>query len=608
MFSTRNMASQESLSDLPLIRQFIDRVEEMPKSKAIYVRRRGIWVAITWIELANAVAECTRLLAEQGVSRGDTVLIIGDPSPEWLVAELATQALGALPAVVDGSIIDALANPPGGKSPVAILTTFSKLARSKKFNNEIIDADIVSVSVPRTIEVKLQVLDNKDQSSGRDDANYLLKVIVDRDSTEGCGLFCSAGTSSRLEWSAISSQMVNATWSPLFNELKVSSRDRIAAPKRIDHWFGRLSTLTMLVSSGAVIYFTDELTWDPETVSQVKPTIWLASARSWELATGWLSARMQRAGFVASRLYRAAMWSRSKSLSTGGTSSLTPVSWCWSVCSSWSRVTVFRPLLGQIGLKSMRVGIIYGSDFQVKSSRDWQTWGANLVVTYGSLESGGVVAFSGYGASGLVRHFDGVGDIKLADSQNGELKISTSKVSGGFIPSATGDHLFSTEGSPSGIRRSDSYTVMPSGKKVSLTDIEILLQDSELIFQAVVWLGKEGSIDALFELNVEAAESWARKSLILFTTRTDLVSNQKLLALIREHVSKSNLLLISRGLPVITNFFVTVDLPEKGVLSRNGNPMRKEIQELGEKLKNENTDQVDEKTNLVQSFSTEAKK
>src|SRR5262249_46485068 len=51
----------------------------------------------TGVELPERVAAVALGMArEHGVSRGETVAIIGNPCPEWTIADVAAQALGAI--------------------------------------------------------------------------------------------------------------------------------------------------------------------------------------------------------------------------------------------------------------------------------------------------------------------------------------------------------------------------------------------------------------------------------------------------------------------------------------------------------------------------------
>ncbi|MBP2684115.1 MAG: AMP-dependent synthetase and ligase, partial [Deltaproteobacteria bacterium] len=57
----------------------------------------GIWQEFTWQEYREQVKYFSLGLMTMGLSRGDKVAIIGDNRPEWVWAEVAVQAAGAVP-------------------------------------------------------------------------------------------------------------------------------------------------------------------------------------------------------------------------------------------------------------------------------------------------------------------------------------------------------------------------------------------------------------------------------------------------------------------------------------------------------------------------------
>jgi long-chain acyl-CoA synthetase len=69
--------------------------EERPDAIALQEKLYGIWQPITWREYAQRVADFAHGLAELGVDHGHVIAVIGDNRPEWLVAELAAQSIGA---------------------------------------------------------------------------------------------------------------------------------------------------------------------------------------------------------------------------------------------------------------------------------------------------------------------------------------------------------------------------------------------------------------------------------------------------------------------------------------------------------------------------------
>ena len=68
---------------------------ERPDGTALQEKRYGIWQPLSWSGYATRVNDFAHGLAALGIRRGDIVAVLGDNRPEWLIAELAAQSLGA---------------------------------------------------------------------------------------------------------------------------------------------------------------------------------------------------------------------------------------------------------------------------------------------------------------------------------------------------------------------------------------------------------------------------------------------------------------------------------------------------------------------------------
>ena len=66
-----------------------------PSDTAMQEKRYGIWMPLTWAQYAERVRDFAHGLASMGIERGDIVAVLGDNRPEWLIAELAAQSIGA---------------------------------------------------------------------------------------------------------------------------------------------------------------------------------------------------------------------------------------------------------------------------------------------------------------------------------------------------------------------------------------------------------------------------------------------------------------------------------------------------------------------------------
>ena len=64
---------------------------------ALREKEFGIWQSVTWRQYLEHVRDFSLGLISLGLRPGETLGIIGDNRPEWVYAELAAQAAGAVP-------------------------------------------------------------------------------------------------------------------------------------------------------------------------------------------------------------------------------------------------------------------------------------------------------------------------------------------------------------------------------------------------------------------------------------------------------------------------------------------------------------------------------
>ena len=82
------------MSTLPDL--LLSHARERPDAPAIREKRRGRWHELTWAEYADRVARVAHGLRELGVRPGDRVAIHSENRPEWVLADLAIQGIGAV--------------------------------------------------------------------------------------------------------------------------------------------------------------------------------------------------------------------------------------------------------------------------------------------------------------------------------------------------------------------------------------------------------------------------------------------------------------------------------------------------------------------------------
>jgi long-chain acyl-CoA synthetase len=70
---------------------------EKREKTALREKEFGIWQSCTWLQYLDLVRACALGFRQHGIARNDKVAIVGDNRPQWMIAEVAAQACGAVP-------------------------------------------------------------------------------------------------------------------------------------------------------------------------------------------------------------------------------------------------------------------------------------------------------------------------------------------------------------------------------------------------------------------------------------------------------------------------------------------------------------------------------
>ena len=79
---------------------FLSRASADAAKTAWRRKERGVWHTVSWAEALHEVSILAQGLADNGLRRGDSVLICADKTHHWVVAAHAIQGLGAIVATI----------------------------------------------------------------------------------------------------------------------------------------------------------------------------------------------------------------------------------------------------------------------------------------------------------------------------------------------------------------------------------------------------------------------------------------------------------------------------------------------------------------------------
>jgi len=79
-----------------LVRLFLDHAAERPEQPLLGRKVDGEWKTQSWGEAHDIVAALSAALLEQGIGKGDRVMLVSENRPEWCLADLAIMGAGAI--------------------------------------------------------------------------------------------------------------------------------------------------------------------------------------------------------------------------------------------------------------------------------------------------------------------------------------------------------------------------------------------------------------------------------------------------------------------------------------------------------------------------------
>lgn len=114
-----------------LTQMFFEQAKAMPEKPLLFAKKNDVWVSQTWQDVAEKVTQLGAALRQMGVTKGDRVVIVSENRPEWMIADFAIMAIGAIsvPTYTTNTVRDHLHIIENSGAQAAIVST-NALART----------------------------------------------------------------------------------------------------------------------------------------------------------------------------------------------------------------------------------------------------------------------------------------------------------------------------------------------------------------------------------------------------------------------------------------------------------------------------------------------
>lgn len=539
----------------------LEHARKTPDRVALRERNYGIWQALTWNQYLEQVKYFTLGLLSLGLHPEETIAIIGDNRPEWVIAELAAQSAGAKSI---GIYQDAVVK------EMIYIFNHADVSFAIVEDQEQVDKILEMWPDLRGIR-KVIYYDPKGLRNYTEDflmyfpdvqeigREYEKEHPGEFEECVGCGkasdlaiLSTTSGTTGNPKLAMLSHNSMVSMGRNLMSVDPMQPQDEFVSFLPLA-WIGEQM---MCLSCGLQVGFTINFPEEPETVQhdirEIGPQVMFSPPRIWENLVSQVQVKIEDSSYLKRKIYAWAMpvgyrmadtRFRKEQSSFGLRLQYFLADWL-----------VFQEVKDHLGLRHLKRAYTGGAALGPDVFRFFHALGVNLKQIYGQTEINGIAVVH---RDGDIK-FQTVGtpipetDIKI--DENGEILMRSPAVMDGYYrnPEATQDALvdgwlrsgdagyFDEDGHLIVIDRAKDVMTLHDGTKFSPQFIENKLKFSPYIKEAVVFGGDWPFVSAMVNIDFANVGKWAENNQIAYTTYTDLAQKPKVYDLVRSHIEQAN--------------------------------------------------------------------
>jgi long-chain acyl-CoA synthetase len=539
----------------------VERARRRPDRVAFRAKELGVYRETTWAALATRVAAVAHgLAADFGVGRGAAVAIVGNPCPEWTIADLAAQALGAVtygiyPTSAPGEVRYLLEH---GGARVVVVEDQEHLDKTLSVLDEcpgvrgVVVIDTRALFMYRHPRVhRFADVEARGRAVAGVDGLVRLAAAVRPD--DAATIVYTSGTTGHPKGALYRHGQHLAACANILAHYPAltEGEHRVVAMLPLCHTMGRNTVITMPLLADIVPHYPESLDTFAESLYEVAPTFIFTVPRYLQKFAAHLlvgidaSSPLKRAAYRAAlALGRRAVAARRGGATPGG-----------RAAALLARALVFRWLLEKIGFAQTRLVLSSGAPLPPAVATLWQAWGVNLCEAYGQTETGGALV------SGQREPFPRPGDVGTA-APNVEVMLGAeSEVlvrgpdlfagywrdeaataaayrDGWLLTGDVGERL--PDGALRLVDRRKDLLITAGGTNVSPAQIETRLRASPYIGEAAVFGEGRKYLAALVELDYETTAEWARARGLTHTGYASLAAHPAVLRLLEAEIDAAN--------------------------------------------------------------------
>ncbi|AKH19400.1 long-chain fatty acid--CoA ligase [Sedimenticola thiotaurini] len=530
--------------------------QQWPDEVAMREKEFGIWNEFTWRDYHTTVKQMALGMYAMGIRRGDVVGVIGDNRPEWLHAEIAAHAIGAMSL---GIYQDSM------NQEVAYLINYAEAKLIMAEDEEQVDK-LLEITEECPCVKHIAYHDPRGMRKYEDDRlmsqETLLEMGVKLDQEqpdlydklvaegkgEDVGVLCTtSGTTSHPKMAMLQTgPFLDHCSAYLRADPKYPSDDYVSMLP-LPWIMEQVYAVAQSLISRITVNFVEGTETMMSDMREIGPTFVLLAPRIWESISADVKSRMMDATPLKQKLYNYGMKIGMEALERGERSPL-------------AHFLLFRALKDRLGFTNLRSAATGGAALGPDTFKFFLAMGVPLRQLYGQTELGGAYTIHAendvdFDSVGLpfdnteIRIHEpddqGVGEIVARNSgmflgYYKDEEASKKDVRDGWMYTGDAGYIKKDNGHLVVIDRIKDIATTTNNIHFSPQFIENKLKFSPFVAEAVILGDKKPYLTAIICIRYGIVAKWAEQKGIAFTNYTSLSTQEAVYDLLQKEVEGVN--------------------------------------------------------------------
>ena len=544
-------------SSLPAL--LLDKASAMPSRVALRHNHLSRWDETTWSDYATRAGRVGLGLAALGVRAGERVAIHSENRPEWVIADVGVQGIGAATVGIyptsPAAEVEYLLGHSG--SVVLIAEDEEQLDKVLEVRERLPMLRRIVVLETRGIRALLDdpmimTFAALEELGAAQSIELWAESVAAIDPAAMAIIVYTSGTTGPPKGAVLSHANLLAATESFSQAFSATPMDEVLSYLPLCHIAERLNSVINALNVGYVVNFGKGGESLAADLREVQPTLFLGVPRVWEKMLASMETRVADATWLKNRMYwywlrRGERLAKRRMRGQAGVID--------KIMGRLGYLFLYRSVRDKLGLRRVRIAMSGSAPIAPKVLEYFWSLGVPVREGYGQTENTALATFTPADDVRIGKVGVALPGVELAFADDGEILTRSAANFVGYLnnPEATAATVdadgwlhtgdigsLDDDGYLSITDRKKDLIITAGGKKVSPSEIENALKVSPYVREAVLVGDRRKYLTALIGIELDTVGDWASRRFLPYTTYEDLASKPEVRQLIDEWVQRVN--------------------------------------------------------------------